>query len=135
MKKLIKITILNFLLLGISCTAEENLADIERLCMNSCENEKIVEVLDNVEARVIEHRNFGFILTTNPEDFDKDSFVASNDFILVPCNWNFSFNHNSIVIISGKKKSCCNLLISPYFHRGGFGCKFEITSIEALTDI
>ncbi|WP_143959648.1 hypothetical protein [Litoribacter populi] len=135
MKKLIKITLLNILLLSISCMAEENLAEKEGLCMNSCDNEEIVKVLDNVEARVIEHRVFGFILTTNPEDFDKDSFIASSDFILVPCNWNFSFNHNSIVIISGKKKSCCNLLISPYFRRGGFGCKFEIISIEALTEI
>lgn len=87
-----------------------------------------------LEARIIEHKNFGLILTTNPEDFEKESFVASNYFILVPCNWNFSCSPDSIVIINDNKKSCCSLLIPPYFNRGGFECKFEITSIEAITE-
>ncbi|WP_114752753.1 hypothetical protein [Pleomorphovibrio marinus] len=121
--------IIAVVVMGLGCGEEE----APLTCKTTCDNEEIVETFKNVEARVIKHNNFGFILTINPADFDKESFVASNDFILVPCNWNFSYNHNSRVVINGVKKSCCSLLIPP-FERGGYGCKFEITSIEALKD-
>ena len=128
MRKSNYVFILIVYLLNNSC-AQEN----DSLCDHNCDNESVVEQILNQKARVIEHDKFGFILTTNPADFDRDSFAASNEFVLVPCNWNYTYKHNTMVIISGKKKNCCSLLIDPYV-RGGYGCKFEITSIEHLTD-
>ena len=128
MRKLNYVFILIVYLLNNSC-AQEN----DSLCEENCDDESVIEQISDQKARVIEHERFGFILTTNPEDFDRESFVGSNEFILVPCNWVYTYKHNAMVVISGKKKSCCSLLIPRYF-RGGYGCKFEITSIENVTD-
>jgi len=103
------------------------------VCEENCDNESVLEVITDQKARVIKLERFGFILSTNPKDFDRESYEASNEFILVPCNWNYDFKPNTMVVISGKKKSCCNLIADPQVW-GQYGCKFEITSIEHLTD-
>jgi hypothetical protein len=126
-----KILILMFLyLLNISCVQEYPIT----LCDETCDSEKIIEIIVNKEAKVIEFYDKGFILTTNQDDFEHEFFVhATDDFILVPCNWTSSYPHNTRVIVSGKKTNCCGLLSFPNEFRT-FGCKFEITSIKELTD-
>lgn len=128
MKRSTYIFILILHLLNNSC-AQEN----DSLCESSCDNESVIEHISGQKARVIEDDEFGFILSTNPSDFTREPFAASNEYILVPCNWDFTYKHNTMVLISGNKKSCCNLIIDPYVW-GGFGCKFEITSIEDLNN-
>ena len=128
MRKLNYLFILIVYLLNNSC-AQEN----DSVCEHNCDDESVVEQISDQRARVIEHERFGFILTTNQDDFNRDFFTATNEFILVPCNWNNSFSDNSVVIISGNKKSCCNLLSYP-MERRSFGCKFEITSIKHVAD-
>ena len=115
-------------LLNNSC-AQEN----DSLCEDNCDNESVIEVITDQKAMVIEHSYSGIFLSINPADFDREFYVPSNEFILVPCNWNYSYKPNAMVVISGKKKSCCNLIAAPQVW-GEYGCKFEITSIEHLTD-
>lgn len=134
MKNSIKIMLLSFLLVFGSCADNDNLLDLERLCQNTCDNEEILEIFNNVEAKVIKFYDKGYILTVNQEDFEDEFFIyASDDDILVPCNWESPFQNNTRVIISGRKKSCCGKLSFPNEFRT-FGCKFEITAINTITD-
>ncbi|MBX2965136.1 MAG: hypothetical protein KF845_03255 [Cyclobacteriaceae bacterium] len=129
MKYLMNLTVLCLLLISTGCAQEETVDN----CGEACSDGVTIETLVNREAKVIKFYDKGFILTTNKDDFEHEFFIhAEDDYILVPCNWIYSYPHNTKVIVSGKKTDCCKMLTFPN-ERRGFGCKFEITSIKPLT--
>jgi hypothetical protein len=110
--------------------------DTQLNCETTYDNTKIVEVLNNVTAKVIDFNFSGiYVLTIDSLSLSSSGYIIGSDNILVPCNdmpENLKVNE-MIVIVSGNKLNYCNQLTLPMLRRG-FGCKFEITSIKALTD-
>ena len=108
------------------------------ICADSCTDEVTTDVLEEVHAKVIlnntainddgEISKF-FAITINPDDLNKDTWNIVSEFILAPCNLPERYKKENLhIIISGNKKSCCNVLTQPHW-RGSYGCKFEITDI------
>lgn len=115
------------------------------VCGNNCENETVLAELEKVPAKIIKiclgvddngnSINCIYVISINRTNLDKETRSINKDNILVPCNGipeKFQ-KENLKVSISGLKKSCCKILTKPYVW-GGFGCKFEITSIEFAGD-
>ena len=123
-------------LLIFGCKSEDEELSI---CADSCTDEITTDRLEEVYAKVIINNTATnddgeilkfFALSINPDDLDKDTWSIVSEFILVPCNLPERYEKENLhVIISGNRKSCCNVLTQPYF-RGAYGCKFEITDIR-----
>ncbi len=123
MEKLVYLSILFLLIMSTGCEDEDD-----------CRNMQIVGHLSNVKAKVIDF-NGQFVLTTDSTSLINPGYRIGSNNILVPCGFipkNLQIDER-IVIISGNKTSCCDQLTLPTL-RTSFGCKFEISSIEQLTD-
>jgi len=109
------------------------------LCDSNCEDEVTTEVLNEVEGKVVINSTYTtaagetrveYAITTNPGDLDKETWDLFSGRILAPCNLPERYRKENLpVMISGRKKSCCNQLTQPNF-RYAYGCKFEITAIR-----
>ena len=130
----IMIQVMFFSLIG--CNEEEQ----EQFnCQDSCSNEYIIEIYTNIKGKVFINNfyitensdtNYIYAITISNKDLNYSNWTIYPDSILVPCNLPNEFKiNNQKIIVSGLKKSCCQLLAHPNF-RGGYGCKFEITKID-----
>jgi|GEM_PF-3051664 len=135
MEKLAGLPILIFFLIATGCANDEP-PDDPRISP-CCEKCGIVEEYKNVEARVVQWPfTCNFVLTTDSVELG----ISPN--ILIPCNdlpEQFRINDSifnkpypfTFVTISGHKfDSCYDFTPGAYAGFKGFGCKFEVTSIE-----
>jgi hypothetical protein len=109
------------------------------ICSNPCQDEIITDILNDIPAKVIINNTYKndegkelpvYALTINPDDLEKDTWSLNPEYILAPCNLQARYRKENLqVIISGNRKSCCNILTQPHF-RWAYGCKFEITNIK-----
>jgi hypothetical protein len=110
-----------------------------QLCESRCEEETTTEILNDVQGKVVINNTYindagetvaVYAITTNPDDLDKDTWELFSGFVLAPCNLPESYKKENLgVVISGRKRSCCNQLTQPNF-KSAYGCKFEITKIR-----
>lgn len=118
------------LLLIFGCKEEE--PQMQTACEKSCENEQVIESIHNGEYKVSKIENLPFQLVPLSA-INKGK--TEPDEILVPCNLPKEFQKEGLVVlVSGNKKNCCNLLTLPNY-RVSWGCKFEISSIEKLESV
>jgi len=134
MKKSIKIFIYLILLINLSCAQDDPNTD----CNNECDEVSVTEEISEVNAKVVlienEEYNLNYkFLDIDPEFLDKEGYSTSNQTTLIPCELSDNYRDGMKVIVSGKKLDCCNIISLPSI-RKSWGCKFEITSIEHLTD-
>lgn len=96
---------------------------------NNCENEIVNETIRNVRGKVVKVNDV-YSITTDVESLEESGYIIGSMNILVPYNLEEKYRNEELqVIVSGYKKECCELLSLPQL-RSGFGCQFEITSIE-----
>ncbi|MCC5928566.1 MAG: hypothetical protein JJU28_04900 [Cyclobacteriaceae bacterium] len=85
--------------------------DTQLNCETTYDNTKIVEVLNNVTAKVIDFNFSGmYVLTIDSLSLSSSGYIIGSDNILVPCNdmpENLKVNE-MIVIVSGNKLNYCN---------------------------
>ncbi len=122
------------LVINFSCAQEETFTN----CDNICEKATSIEEINNIPAKIVHLKNTKYNLDymffdIDPEFLDKEGYSTSNETVLIPCELDKSYTDGMKVIISGRKIDCCNIISLPSI-RKSWGCKFEITSIEHLTD-
>lgn len=143
MERSIRLVILFIVMINTGCEKDES--HIECLEV-TCEDEETKEIYSNesgvIRELVIGHNpngeSYDFI-PENPsgkvEPYSLFVILAKDNELLIPCqNLLGSFMDDSMAVtFSGTRIACCNLLTQPNV-RTSFGCKFEITSIELLSD-
>lgn len=132
MKKIL--IFLYLLIISTSCVQE----DTNNLCELICETESVIETIVNRQGKIVHIENDKYnmdywMIEIDPEYLDNQGYALSNETTLVPCNFSKNYTDGTKVLISGRKMNCCNLITYPWFFHS-WGCKFEITSIEPLTD-
>ena len=130
----IMIQVIFFSLIGCNEEEQEQFS-----CQNSCFDEYITETYTNIKGKVFINNfyitensdtNYIYAITISNKDLHSSNWTIYPDSILIPCNLPNEFKtNNQKIIISGFKKSCCQLLTHPNI-RGGYGCKFEIKRID-----
>jgi hypothetical protein len=105
------------------------------LCNQGCE---IMEELVQVRAKVFQWPSCRWVFETDSALIASGQYLdynySSRD-ILVPCNdFPSEFKSDQLIVsISGLKYNCCTELVHPLV-KPGYGCRFEITSIEILSN-
>lgn len=106
----------------------------------TCKDETTTSTVKNLKGKVVrivraanntEGKEFSYGIDISEYSYNKESWAANNDSLLVPCpdlplEWQ---QLNLKVKVSGKVKNCDSLIYDPLY-RLVYGRKFEITSIK-----
>jgi hypothetical protein len=97
----------------------------------TCDNERVLEIYQNREAKVIKTELNRYCLTVDPDDVAGSSYRLPNVLVPVsesdiPAQYRVEGLH---VLLSGRKKSCYGLTSLPNVY-ALFGYKLEVDTIK-----
>ena len=135
---IISLTLGLLLLTGAGCDDEKD-KEKSTVCQGHCADAFVSENIDTQKGKIVILRDERFnldktLIDIDPDFLNKEGFSAKDETLLVPCNLNDNFEDGDIVVITGKKLECCGIVSLPNV-RPGFGCQFEIISIELVNNI